>query len=367
MNQELTQAEIDALLGGVNEANDDFSVDKHLTAMEQDAIGEIGNIAMGAGATNLSLLISKKVEITTPNVSMITLSKQKEEYERPFVSVQVQFLDGVEGVNVLVIQDRDAVVISQLMMGYEGEVEEHPELGELELSALSEAMNQMMGAAATAMSTMLQQRILISSPETDLVAQAQDTLDIMPIGKEELLVKVAFRLYIENSLDSTIMQLIPLPLAKQMIAMLMAEQEPQEVEKPMPKEQPIKQQSSPPPLPPEPEPVVPQAPKPVIEPSQVQPAQFMPLRPSPEGGSQKMDLIMDVPLKVTVELGRAQMRIKEILNLGQGSVVELDKLAGEPVDVLVNGQLIAHGEVVVIDENFGIKITNLVKEEEAAI
>mgnify|MGYP000962530153 FL=1 len=357
MNQQLTQAEIDALLQGGDNTKTEPEVDDYLTAIEQDAIGEIGNIAMGAAATNLSLLISQKVQITTPSVSMITLSKQKEEYERPFVSVQVNFHEGVEGSNVLIIQDRDAAVISQLMMGFDGEVEEHPQLGELELSALSEAMNQMMGAAATAMSTMLEQRILISAPETNLVAQAQETLNIMPIGEEELLVKVAFRINIDGSLDSTIMQLMPLPLAKQMVAMLMGEQQPQEVENPMPVELPIAAEQNIPPAP-------------LLQETQgiptVQPAQFMPLRQRPEGGGQKMDLIMDVPLEVTVELGRARMRIREILNLSGGSVVELDKLAGEPVDVLVNGQLIAKGEVVVIDENFGIKITDLVREEKQA-
>lgn len=357
MNQQLSQAEIDALLHGSVANEKKHDIDDYLSAMEQDAVGEIGNIAMGAAATNLSLLISRKVQITTPSVSLITLSKQKEEYERPFVSVQVNFHEGVEGVNVLVIQDRDAAIISQLMMGFEGDVEEHPVLGELELSALSEAMNQMMGAAATAMSTMLEQRILISAPQTSLVAQANDTLSIMPIGEEELLAKVAFRITIDGSLDSTIMQLMPLPLAKQMVAMLMGEQQPPEVEKPMPQKPELKAEGA--------LQMAPEAPAPVESEGMhvVQPAQFMPLREVQAGDTQKMDLIMDVPLQVTVELGRAKMTIKEILSLGEGSVVELDKLAGEPVDVLVNGQLIAKGEVVVIDENFGIKITDLVREE----
>jgi flagellar motor switch protein FliN/FliY len=355
MNQQLTQEEIDALLAGGSEAEPDLN--DYLTAMEQDAVGEIGNIAMSAAATNLSLLISKKVRITTPSVSMVTLSRQKEEYERPFVSVQVTFREGVEGANVLIIQDRDAVVIAQLMMGFDGEVEEHPHLGELELSALSEAMNQMMGAAATAMSSMLERRILISSPQTTLVDKADDTLTIIPVGEEELLVKVAFRIAINDNLDSTVMQLIPFPLAKQMVALLMGEQQPLEVEKTMPQEP--KQR-------PKAQPEAP-APTEVAKEPVVQPAEFMPLRELHEGDTQKMDLLMDVPLQVTVELGRAQMTIKDILNLGEGSVVELDKLAGEPVDVLVNGQLVAKGEVVVIDENFGIKIADLVREKTTAI
>ena len=363
MNQQLTQAEIDALLKGQAGSEEELLVEHYLTPLEQDAIGEIGNIAMGAAATNLSLLISKKVRITTPSVSMITLSKQKEQYQRPFVSVQVNFSQGLEGVNVLIIQDRDAAVISQLMMGFSGEVPEDPELGEIELSALSEAMNQMMGAASTSLSTMLERRIMISAPTTKLVAQAHETLEIMPIGSEDLLVKVEFRITIDGSLDSTIMQLIPLPLAKQMVVMLMEKQAPQAAEEAAPAQAQAPQVQVQPEAVSQPMAAAAQPTDAVSKAPTVQPAQFMPLRGSEASSPQKIDLVMDVPLEVTVELGRARLTIREILNLGEGSVVELDKLAGEPVDVFVNGQLLANGEVVVIDENFGIKITNLAKTE----
>lgn len=352
MNQQLTQAEIDALLHTDKDDNQ-LAVEKYLTPLQQDAIGEIGNIAMGAAATNLSLLLSKKVQITTPQVSMITLNQQKENYQRPFVSVQVKFHEGVEGVNVLVIQDHDAAVISKLMMGFDEEVEEQPQLGEIELSALSEAMNQMMGAAATAMSTMLERRIMISAPTTKLISQANETLTIMPIGGEELLLKVEFRITIDGDLDSKIMQLIPLPLAKQMVEMLMGQGETAAAAQPAQiaaVAQPEDKRSA-------------SAEGAVERKPVVQPAQFMPLRNAEKGSSQKIDLVMDVPLQVTVELGRAQMTIKEILDLTEGSVVELDKLAGEPVNVFVNGQLIGNGEVVVIDENFGIKVTSLMKNQ----
>ena len=99
----------------------------------------------------------------------------------------------------------------------------------------------------------------------------------------------------------------------------------------------------------------------------VQAAQFTPLATAPvQVNEANIGLILDVPLQVTVELGRTKKSIKDILELSNGSIVELDKLAGEPVDIHVNGKLLAKGEVVVIDENFGVRITDIVSPEERA-
>ena len=100
----------------------------------------------------------------------------------------------------------------------------------------------------------------------------------------------------------------------------------------------------------------------------VKSAKFAPLEPGVTAPAQNtMDLLLDVHLDMSVELGRASMSVRDVLQLGPGSIVELDKLGGEPVDVLVNGRLIARGEVVVVDENFGVRITEIINRGNTAV
>lgn len=364
----LSQEEIDALLSGGNNSSSEPSSNNDfvLSDFEKDALGEVGNISMGTAATTLSTLLRKKVSITTPNVSVTSMEELKTQYPMPYVVVEVKYTEGISGSNVMVIKQEDACIIADLMMGGEGNVEAKP-LGELELSAVGEAMNQMMGSATTSLSSMFSRRIDISPPG----------LKLMDFGKEDLqlsseyteMVKIKFKMEIEDLIDSEIMQIIPMSAVQSIMAILMGdsaqEATPEPVAPPQAATPPPVQYQAPPP-PPEVQYAQQPAYNPAPEPRSsqafaVQPVQFAPLRETQmESYPQNIGLILDVPLDITVELGKTRKTIKEILELNQGAIIQLDKLAGEPVDLLVNGKLIAKGEVVVIDENYGIRITTII-------
>ena len=368
----LSQEEIDALLKGDSNAASSQPDPVEITDMEKDAIGEIANISMGTAATTLSTLLGKKVDITTPKVSLIHKDELNADHPLPYVAVDVEYRDGLDGNSLLIIKQEDASVIVDLMMGGEG-VASDGELNEIQLSAIGEAMNQMMGSAATSLSTVLNERIDISPPSINTVNFATEKLDEKVHTFAHYIVKVSFRIVIGNLVDSEMMQLIPLNMAKHMVSKLMGE---------------MYQMTSAPPPPPPPQPKVEQSysgyghhSEPVnadfgyssgkertrqhSEPVSVKPVHFAPLS-SGQSASEpsNIDLLLDIPLQVSVELGKTKKTIKEILELTSGSVIELDKLAGEPVDILVNGKLIAKGEVVVIDESFGVRVTDIVSPME---
>ncbi|MCM2988142.1 flagellar motor switch phosphatase FliY [Bacillus safensis] len=361
----LSQDEIDALLKGGS--NDDIEPETILSAMEKDAIGEIGNISFGSSATALSTLLNQKVEITTPTVTVIQKSKLNEEFPHPYVAIEVNYTEGFSASNLLVIQQTDAAVIADLMMGGDG-TNADPSLSEIHLSAVQEAMNQMMGSAATSMSTVFNKKIDISPPRVELldVKEGEGT-DRIPA--EEMLVKVSFRLTIGELIDSNIMQLYPITFAKDLIA---------ELTVPAHEEEPVQEAQV---STPEPQQAAPQAqsapaqqaappkrqakPKPAA-PVNVAPVEFEAFSEPQHTTSQlgNLDMLMDIPLSITVELGRTQRSVKEVLELSAGSIIELDKLAGEPVDILVNKRIVAKGEVVVIDENFGVRVTDILSQSE---
>ena len=361
----LSQDEIDALLKGGS--NDDIEPDTILSAMEQDAIGEIGNISFGSSATALSTLLNQKVEITTPTVTVIQKSKLNEEFPHPYVAIEVNYTEGFSASNLLVIQQTDAAVIADLMMGGDG-TNADPSLSEIHLSAVQEAMNQMMGSAATSMSTVFNKKIDISPPRVELldVKEGEGT-DRIPA--EEMLVKVSFRLTIGELIDSNIMQLYPITFAKDLIAELTVpaqEEEPvQEAQVSTPEPQPAATQTQSAPAQQAAPPKRQAKPKPAA-PVNVAPVEFESFSEPQHTTSQlgNLDMLMDIPLSITVELGRTQRSVKEVLELSAGSIIELDKLAGEPVDILVNKRIVAKGEVVVIDENFGVRVTDILSQSE---
>ncbi|MBD3858206.1 flagellar motor switch phosphatase FliY [Bacillus sp. 28A-2] len=361
----LSQDEIDALLKGGS--NDDIEPDTVLSAMEQDAIGEIGNISFGSSATALSTLLNQKVEITTPTVTVIQKSKLNEEFPHPYVAIEVNYTEGFSASNLLVIQQTDAAVIADLMMGGDG-TNADPSLSEIHLSAVQEAMNQMMGSAATSMSTVFNKKIDISPPRVELldVKEGEGT-DRIPA--EEMLVKVSFRLTIGELIDSNIMQLYPITFAKDLIAELTdpaQEEEPvQETPVSAPEPQQAAEQAQSAPQQQTAPPKRQAKPKPA-EPVNVAPVEFAAFSEPQHTTNQlgNLDMLMDIPLSITVELGRTQRSVKEVLELSAGSVIELDKLAGEPVDILVNKRIVAKGEVVVIDENFGVRVTDILSQSE---
>lgn len=355
----LSQEEIDALLNGGGSSAPEEKVDSQgLSDVEKDLLGEVGNISMGSASTALSTIISQQVNITTPVVSVNQLSKIKEEFTVPYVALEVRYISGIAGKNLLVMKINDAAVIANLMMGGNGILEEEKtELSELELSAVSEAMNQMIGSAATAMATMFAREINISPPTSKLWEDASHPQDM---SEDEPLVKVSFSLNIGDLVDSSIMQLISMETAKKIVSIMMGEEEVATTSTaPAPEVQmpDIKAPEAPPVV------ATPTKPSSDVE---VLHADFQPLAPT-QGHShapKNIDLILDVPLEISVVLGKTKKNVKEILSLGTGSLIELDKLAEEPVEILVNGKKVAYGEVVVVDENFGVRITSIVSSTE---
>lgn len=402
----LSQEEIDALLRQASEPDpvQPEPQEEMLDPVEADAIGEIGNITFGSAATALSQLLGKKVDITTPKVSIIRRDDLEAEFPKPHVAVHVQYVEGFQGINSLVIKTRDARIIADLMLGGSGEVSgDDEELNEIHVSAVQEAMNQMMGSSATSMSTIFNRLVNISPPTVNIldVMKGDGVNSLPPV---DVFVKVAFRLTIGDLIDSTIMQLLPVTFAKELVRTLLggdpARQEPSAqaaepasaaaAEPAQPEPQPAMQQTyaqqpyEQQPYAQQPYQQYAQQPpqqQPYIQPPissqgpqtygnvptrgvNVQPVQFPSFGNPPyvQAEDNNLNLLLDIPLKVTVELGRTSKQIKEILELSQGSVIELDKLAGEPVDILVNNKLIAKGEVVVIDENFGVRVTEIVSQ-----
>ena len=349
----LSQEEIDALLNGSNVSSKPLEENQELSEVEKDLLGEVGNISMGSASTALSTVINQQVNITTPVVTVNSLSGIKKEFEVPYIALEVKYVAGIAGKNLLVMKLTDAAVIANLMMGGTGEIDkELIALSELELSAVSEAMNQMIGSAATAMATMFAREINISPPTSKVWEDGSTSTEEDDVP----LVKVSFSLNIGNLVDSNIMQLLSMDTAKKIVAIMMGEEEKENVKIPSPVVETI------------PEPAVAKVPEPVKAEPQVEVlhANFQPLtNEKPSASTPKnIDLILDVPLEISVVLGRTKKSIKEILNLGTGSLVELDKLAEEPVEILINGKKVAYGEVVVVDENFGVRITNIVSNTE---
>lgn len=362
----MSQEEIDALMKGdsVPEAGEaeeaQVNALDELTDVEQDTLAEIGNISMGSAATALSTLVNRRVNITVPDVYVSTPNSIQENYPVPCLVVTVEYVEGLSGSNLLVIKQRDAAVIGNLMMGEDGT--NPPEvLDELYLSAVTEAMNMMMGSASTSMSDLFQYRIDISPPRAESLDLGVEELDFFT--STEPMAVVAFRIVIGDLVDSTMLQIIDLSFAKGMVAQLMEESEEMTT----------------------PEPAVEEDARAAREDggtegeanadgegqsvsswddlkalagSAAEEPPFAGL-PMTDLGNINVDLIRDIPVQVRVILGRTNMSIENILKLGPGHMMELDTLEGEPIDVYANDTLIARGEVVVVGEQFGIRITEI--------
>lgn len=360
-NDILSQEEINALLSGAAAAADPYGLEDNLEDEDKDLLGEIGNICMGSAATTLSIVVNQPVSITTPRVELITFGRIKDGFEVPNVSIEVRFSSGLAGANILVLKVPDAGIIADLMMGGNGS-RKIEELGEIELSAVSEAMNQMIGTAATSMATMFNREINISPPSAFLWSNKSQKLSNL-IDESEKVVMVSFKLTVGTLIDSEIMQLLPLDTARSIIeAMTAGFKDTSSAPVPDKKPQAVKKE--------DPEVLFDDyeefdAPKRKEEEVAVHKAQFMPLEKTHAVSQPRnIDLILDVPIEVSAILGRTSKTIKEILDLMTGSLIELDKLVEEPVDILVNGKMVAQGEVVVVNENFGVRITNIVSNTE---
>lgn len=434
--QMLSQSEIDALLraavgeeaekasGGRDEALQNGQVTgptpqkEYLNAEEKDALGEIGNITMGSASTTLSELLQQKVVITSPRVNCISQSELFDSFGVPHIVIQVEFTSGLQGYNVLVIRLRDAMVMASLMMGGDGTA--LPEaISELEISAASEAMNQMIGTASTSLANMFGRSINISPPVTTVL---EERLENFRLPTSDTLVVVSFDMQIGNLLNTQIMQILSIETAKEEASLLWdylmgmsspaGDKTPEasshetgdfkedyrrgldipgsleeltafpEITGTSRQEGQMQGFNAGQGFPGDPTP--PERGWPEADqlagagyygrqgfPSQPSgtytgmPGQGSPAFPALSQAEQrKLDLLLDVPLKVSVILGRTKRPIKEVLNFTPGAIVELTSLIDEPLEILVNGTLVARGEVVVVNENFGVRITNIISPEE---
>jgi len=366
----LSQEEIDSLLNGGGGTAPEPMEEDILTDIERDLLGEIGNISMGSASTALSTIINQQVNITTPVVSITTLQNLANTFEVPNIALEVKYTSGIVGENLLVMKMTDAGVIANLMMGGDGTVAS-TELSEIEVSAVSEAMNQMIGSAATSMATMFSREVNISPPTSKIWTDLTSPLSEV-ISPEEEIIQVSFRLTIGELVDSSIMQILPIETAKKIVSIMMGQEVEEPATAPAPVKPAVQEQARPQPTaaahqPQETPMAYYEQPKqaPAQPPIEVQKASFQPLQETAVyTAPRNIDLILDVPLEISVVLGRTKKSIKDILNLGTGSLVELDKLAEEPVEILVNGKRVAYGEVVVVDENFGVRITSIVSSSE---
>ncbi|EXJ22368.1 Flagellar motor switch protein FliN [Alkalibacterium sp. AK22] len=364
MSDQLTQEQIDAMLnGGTDDASEAESPTDKLSQDVKDIIGEVGNISMSQAATTLSQLLNREVKITTPKVRGLTISEIVSASEVPKVVTKIDFKQGLVGSNILMIKMEDANVIADLMMGNDGKDVSDKPFTELELSAVSEAMNQMIGSASTAMATMFSRRVDISPPDVKEWHNPDEAAIDMP-NQDELVATIAFNMSVDGLIDSEIMQVLPLDTAMEIADIMVGD----EAEVVYGREGVHVQLAE------EPEA---QAAEPAVEKKaeeqpavsadtvSVQKPKFQDLTPNNDKHAPRnLDLIMDVPLDFSVVLGKSRKTIKDILSLSTGSVVELDKMTDEPLEIYVNGKLIAEGEVVVINESFGIRITNILSKEQ---
>lgn len=375
MDNILSQEEINALLDGMgpSDLNDTDQI-KKLSEEEKDVIGEVSNIAMGAASTTLSSLLSHRVEITAPKVSYSTWDELATEYDRPCVFIQIYYKEGLDGSNILLIKDKDVKYITDLMMGGDGSNIEGA-ISELELSAISEAMNQMMGTAATSLSKFIDKKVDITPP-TSILINLNDSVEDLDIASflKDRFVRVSFDMNIGEKVKTDIMQLYPFEFAQDIyneFVQVFEESSNEHEESPVDNgqlkdnhiamdvnNQTNNNQAN----------TSNQHPVSNHEHSSnqredinVHSASFQPFTSynNKDNNQENINIIMDVPLEVRVELGRTSKSIKEILSFAPGTIVELDKLSGEPVDLLVNNKTVAKGEVVVIDESFGIRISEI--------
>lgn len=428
--------------------------EKFLSSDDLDAIGEVLNISMGAAATAVSSMLDKRVLITTPNVELNTFDTIDYSKLEPAILVKINYVEGIEGANVIILRRNDMRIILDILMGndYTQGSEEEFEFDDMSLSAACEVMNQMMGSSATALSEILGMTVNISTPESKLITSRTDVLESFEADghTEENVVAVSFNLNIEEEggeaiVDTVFTSYLSIDLAKKIVSTISGEQEPVDtlIEQPAPA--PVAEPApAPAPAPaPSPAPAPAPAPTPTPEPPVQQPMsqgmpnmygqppmysqeQYMaqqqamyqgqypqgqypqgmmpnmqnpyygmpvgqpmgygmpPHQPDPSVtiktadfpdfgkkiGMQgnpytgNLNLLMGVQLDISVVIGRSKKKIKDIMEFGQGTVIELDKQTGAPAEIIVNGQLLAYGDVIVVGDNFGVRVTEIVGAKE---
>ncbi len=352
-NEKLSQEEINALLEAANSVSEPKDVkenERTLTDFENDAIGELGNISMGSAATAISTLLGKKVEITTPSVKERNISEVRKEFKGEKIVIRVDYIKTLNGTNAFVIEPYVGAVIADIMMGGTGEnVNEEEELDDIKLSALGEAMNQMMGSAATALSEVVKGPVDITPPKIEKVNFDDEKVQFPPVYDGDEVVEVRFKIKIDGIFSGDMMQLMSPTFAKNFAGYLTNSFKPEEEKKEVSH---VSQQST--------------SSSKASPQQSVKKVEFQEFEKpdSTSVPSHKLDTLLDIPLEISVELGHTTMTLKQVLDSGVGTLIELEKLTGEPVDILVNGKPVAEGEVMVIGENFGVRITRILSKKE---
>jgi len=392
-NDFLSQDELDALLGAINSGNEGEDGEEQeeesqspsvvvegsqgsLTSAEIDMIGEVGNMIMGSASTALFTIIGQSVDITTPKVSVVNLNTLKDQFDGERLVTTLNFEDAIEGINFFVVDAKTAAIIADLMMGGTGENIE-AQMDEMKMSAVGEAMNQMMGAASTSMSEFLEGSVNITPPQVSMVDFNDEDVVFPPpeSQSEDEIVLVSFDMSIGSFANTNIFQILPIKFVKDLYAKvtksggeeaqkldLAEEQQPtQPAQQPATRPKGQQKQSQ---RPQEEGAFMPPKPK-KQEAVNAQSVEFEDFdEPVYTQLPKQLELLYDVPLEITVELGRSKLKLKEIMDLNIGSIIELDKLTGEHIDILVNGKVIAKGEVVVVSESFGVRITEIINPRE---
>lgn len=375
-----------------------------LTEMEKDVIGEVMNISMGAAATAMSTILDKKVNITTPRIEMQRVEEFEFSYLEPVIGVLIKYIEGIDGTNILLLREEDLKKILGHLLSMDPS--ELVELDEISMSAICEIMNQMMGSAASALASFLGQVVNISPPE--ILDTTENVKQLFSLTGDSL-VSIKFNLSIDGLVESEFISAMDPKLVKEIVKMSFGasdmEEEPfpadgtPDLSAEMPaaaapttaapaaaspttaaaagpsaaaETQPLpRTETSPPP---------PQAQTaaetriPVTEQSPKQQVHAAPYHYKALGVEQRaselgidennLDLIMTVPIQITVELGKTRKKIKDIAELAVGNIVELNRQAGDQVDVVANGRLIARGDVVVVDDNYSVRITEIIKAKD---
>lgn len=373
-----------------------------LSELQLDAIGEIMNISMGSAATAVSELLNAKVWITTPKVTVVQASELNYDRLEPAICVKIEYIKGLSGSNLMILKQDDVQLILNQLMGKPPVISPDFEFDELNISAVSEVMNQMMGASSTALAEFLGMGIDISTP-TPYILSEVNIADLQNYEQTDMVAAINFDLTIDGVIKSEFISVLDIDLAATLADRMIGgatSPEPIATEpapapapapQPVPQAEPVQQaapvqQATPmPQVAPVPQadmyaqqgyygypnpamygqPVQPvMQPQPAVNYRNAQLAQFESFE-APLGSEQKenLQLLMDVPLQISVEIGSTKKKIKDILEFSQGTIIELERQAGAPVDVMVNGNLIARGDVVVIDDNFAVRITEIVKSK----
>ena len=343
------------------------SVNGGLTAEEIDTLGEVGNICMGAAATAMYRLIDRRVEITAPRVAVLQVDELLLRFPLPVVLVEIDYIEGLRGRNILLLDEADAAMLTDILMGGEGIVEEPIELGELHMSAINEIMNQMIGSSATVLAQLIGHAVNISTPMSYHMYLSDD---ISKIGTADTAIVITFDMEIDGLLSSRLVQIMPYDVGCKLSEMLVESVMQTLSTPPIPANRSGIDFSAPSPKQPYVPPIEKNRKPPSVGVKKPVPGDLVDVRPmrfpSFDNEEKPFDMppngihtINNIPLTVAAELGTTTKKLSEVLDFRPGVIFTLNKTAGDPVEILVNKKRIARGEVVIIDDNYGVRITEL--------